>query len=299
MAGLITTDEALAALTTLTAAQISELSTVIDHSTSLLESYCEQALSSQTRLDLLEPGQTRTLRLSSGNVTSIQSIRAGSYVVLTVAGPTTADRATVTFDTTGDPPFTTATGLTLWSRTAGVDTTTDLSFATYPTLAALAAAINAVSGWKATVAGPYGTFATADLEPAAGPRGALLRGVDISAFVYDIDDYDADMKAGVIRPAGPWVADVRRYPDRMWGSIPRYGQIRVAYTAGFLTVPADLKRIAIMTIQSIFADELVDGHFQSEKSPEGYQYVRATNPQIVPIDAKAALNAKYVRRSFS
>jgi hypothetical protein len=90
---------------------------------------------------------------------------------------------------------TTATGLTLTSvsGTTGAATTTTLTYASYPVVNSMAAAIGAVSGWTASVIGNYGIYPTADLKPIQGAQTALFGGATLSIYVEDRYSYIGSM----------------------------------------------------------------------------------------------------------
>jgi hypothetical protein len=307
MSDLVTSQQVLAALPSLTPAQQTDLAATISAASRAIESYCDRSLARATFDQLYLPERSRCLWLKNYPVADISRVAAGAAAVLTVSAtlPSAFNRATASLSFTGDPPYQSPTGLTLRSSTGGVAATTTLAFSGSPTLAQLATAIGAVTGWSATVAPGRGAFACVDLTPETGARDALTGGSGAAfwAFAVEVSDYDLEPARGLLTigngwpfavpgPSG-WYADTYRYPDRMWGVSPRFGQVRVVYDAGYSTIPDDVTRAAIMTVKAIFDSTPFSGTFSAEKVSAGnstYSYSLLGTPGVIPPVARALLS---------
>jgi len=116
----------------------------IDRACQALADYCNRTFGSTTYRTWLDGTGTSRLYLSNWPITQLKGFGSCFQTVLEIQ-QTGKEFASVTFD---------GTTLTLWSIASGVETTTSLVAATYPTVATMAAAISLVSGWTAsTVSG--------------------------------------------------------------------------------------------------------------------------------------------------
>ena len=281
---LVTTAEVGGALS-LTSAQTTELPSVITQASRAIERFCDRILAGPVLCDeVIEPGRTRTLRLKQRPVSDITRVVSSPWGVMNVSNiDTTNSDASVKLTVTGDAPYTQSalTGLSLFSLKAGVATTTPLSFTTYSTLGQLAAAINLIPGWQATVAGSgsstsYDNFPCSYLSLELGSRAALGVQVPLWAFITAVTDYNADFQRGILTIGGGWpftglpllgwVPDTFRFPDRTWGANKRFGQVRCIYSAGYTTIPDDLKRACIQVVQAFFASEELNGLVRMERA---------------------------------
>lgn len=96
-----------------------------------------------------------TMPLENWPVSAVYGLGVSCKDCLTVEN-TAAQFASIT---------TTETGVTLFAVTSGTELPTTLTYAAYPTLAMLAAAINLVSGWSATVLSNLGSQPSAIIRP--------------------------------------------------------------------------------------------------------------------------------------
>lgn len=292
---LISTAELEAELTTLTTAQKAFETAVISAASNALRRWCGTVLESQAIDEICTPDpRTRRCFLKNKHVTDVSRVAFGPTGLLMISNTSAGgSRASVKFNVSGDPPWTSATGITLTSRASGVDTTTSLDFATYLTINDLQTAIGAVSGWTATQYDPttYGTWATADLDVDAGVRSATSTGqaATLWAYVQDVPDWEFDPLAGVIVLKQLWGHNMGEYGDirRPWG-------VKVSYTAGWLVIPDDLKQACVIVCKAIYDGIRLSGMFTSETSPEGYSYQLPARMVIIPEAAKQ-LAASYRR----
>lgn len=285
---LITSLELESALPNLTAAQKADETAVIGAASALLASYCGTALESTAFSEVVSVDRrTRRIYLKNKHVTSISRVAQGPIQLALITNTDgNASRATVAFTVAGDPPFTSASGLTLTSYSGGTATTNSPTFASNTTVGVLVTAINAISGWSATLTdSSLASTACVDLDLDPGPRSAKGTGASLYGYAWDVEDYEADYLNGVLTLKYLWASNAGQGGDvhRPWG-------VRIAYTAGWLTIPADLKRACILTCQSIFENTPVAGTIKSESTPE-YAYTLSDRVDLIPATAKTILHA--------
>jgi hypothetical protein len=217
---------------------------------------------------------TYTEYLSGGNYPYDQ-VFLKEFPVIAITRLATSPRSalTVTADSNTNQRATiatTATGVTLTRVASGVSTSSSLTFATYPTITALAAAISALSGgWTATVQGPYALWSSADLKPLQGAYTVLNGGADLQIWTEEMgaatnpnwvsnDGYDDDWG-----PTTGWRLD--EDAGILFGRFPRgHLNIRADYTAGFAVVPEDLQEACAQCVLDYYNAGRRDHTIQSE-----------------------------------
>lgn len=140
------------------------------------------------------------------------------------------------------------TGIRLLSTSAaGTDTTTDLTFATYPTLSTMATAIDGTSGWSGS------NLVTDDGKSAALHR---VGGMDAKSQARNLTwadtraSFDVDWDNGLIR-----YSTSGRFVDDITGAGPssRFnGLVYIEYRGGYETIPDDVALLCIEMVQEAF-----------------------------------------------
>jgi len=194
------------------------------------------------------------LRLRQFPVVEITRVASGPRPALLVQNvdANTNQRATVE---------TTSTGLRLVRVASAVATTADLLFTNYPTLASLAAAVNAMAnGWSATVRANFANWPSADLKPLQGALSALNGSRDLEIYTESIsslsgvpfaDEFNFDS------PGSGWRLDDET--GELYAHFPR-GQlnIRIDYRAGFATIPQPVQEATVQLVQDLYQAGLVN-----------------------------------------
>lgn len=300
MADLVTSGEVTTALPGLTDDQLLDLPAAITAASRAVERRCDRVLTSASHDEVHTPDRrTRRAWLRQYPVTAVARVAALPECVLTVANTsasvqraTVALAATIGTDPVHDQP--TVTGITLTRISSGVSTSSTLAFSTYMTLSALAAAIVALgNGWTATVASGYGDWGTAEIDPVLGAQSAKGTGAEIRCYTEDVSSYDLDERTGKLMLSDPW----SNVP--WWGGS---GRVRVSYTAGYTTVPGDLKRATIIVVKALLDRAQASGVFRQEIL-EGYSYTLSESASSGggggSTDEVSRLIAPYVRRRFA
>ena len=134
---------------------------------------------------------------------------------------------------------------------AGTETETNLSFATYPTMALMSTAIAATSGFSSTL---VSDAPSRRLRRIAG-RDLINATVNLEAPDQAVEDYLADFDRGVV------------YGRQLTG----YRAVLIDYTAGYATVPDDIEQACLMVAASIYQGRKRDPNLNSE-ALGGYSY---------------------------
>lgn len=272
MADLITSARAKYALggtqgnanLTLHADEEDTLEALITAVTKAITRYTHRVFDSQTYDELYDAGEDHIL-LRRYPIISVAWVRYNLSSVLAVQNTNTStnQRATVAV---------TSAGITLVRVASGVTTTdTSVTFAGNVTLAAVAAAINALgAGWSAEAESDYALWPSADLycsNDAGEQQGALDcrgEGADLMMHVAEFADFAWHARRGILRlhGAADWLPD----------------SIRVKYTAGYATVPEDIQEACASWVASLFWETKKNPHIgNSFSSSAGAGYLILEN----------------------
>ncbi|MDB5353601.1 MAG: hypothetical protein JWN24_54 [Phycisphaerales bacterium] len=200
------------------------------------------------------------LRLRQFPVVEITRIACNPLPALLVqnADPLTNQRATVE---------TTATSVRVVRIASAVATTSDLLYASYPTIASMASAINALGGgWAATVRGDFANWPSADFKPLQGATTALTGGRDLELYTEAVQPFTAWADAGGSGSAGAddlsqgtagWRLDDET--GELFGRFPRGRlNVRIDYRAGFATIPQPVQEACVQLVQDLYQAGLVN-----------------------------------------
>lgn len=251
-------------------------SLLIQAASQACELYCNRILKARAFDETHYPGRTRTIRLRNRPLISISRLMGGLTEALTikVADGTKFDRATVSMNAVGEPPYISASGITLFSRKNALDTTTVLDFTTYTTVQSLVNAVNLVAGWNASTTASLATYATADLNLEWGSKGAYST-VPLYAYNTELSGYEVDERNAVLTLGAGWlfgalpmsyVPDTFRFPDRTWGASQRYGGVRVSYIGGPLSVDPLVQEACALVIASLLQQRDAAGSIRKASS---------------------------------
>ncbi|HWE02445.1 MAG TPA: hypothetical protein VG326_08535 [Tepidisphaeraceae bacterium] len=220
------------------------------------------------------------LRLRQYPVAEITRVAASPRAALLIQNFDDASNQRATFETT-------STALRLVTVASAVLTTTDFLYATYPTVAQLAAAVNALgNGWSATVRNDLTNWPSADFKPLQGAVSALNGGHDLEMYSEIVQPFtawpssggDGDWDDG-FQGASGWRLDEET--GELFGRFPR-GQlnIRIDYRAGFVTTPQAIQEACVQLAQDLYQAALVNNTLQ--KSTLGASSVTLKNTSTAP-----------------
>ena len=274
-----------AAGVTVTAALAAVQATLVTAASRIVRRHCGgRDFNRQTYVEEYLPSLDGRVALRQLPVNAVRKVEGTRDVALTLAfSPSSGQSAWVVFTTTGDTDSGSLayTGLQLSSVTSGVETDTTLLFAAYPTLATLAAAINALAGWTAS-AGAFGAWPSTALITANTAQGAMSSdGCELEVYSEVLTGCTLDPRAGMLatgrrnvgRTGGPqWGPDWQIFAD---ADAYRGGSVRVTYDAGFTTVPLEVQQATAELVLDMVYQMPADQRMSSE-SDGAQSYVRNT-----------------------
>ena len=244
----------------------------IDHATAKIERWIGRQIKLRNYFEWYGGNDVRSVRVKQYPINNVVGVYTGLAAAMTISSTVSSDvRLTISINT--DPLGTVANGVlapgvTLTRTTSAGTTTTDtLTFATYPTTTSLAAAINAITGYSATVTT---AMRCAQLHPRAGGdikmATVVLTGVDVSSeFVYD-------SYLGIVtirQDAFPTMASHNaRFPSGLQSTL-------IEYSAGYTTVPDDLHQACLVIAATMYLSRKSDTSLQSESLGD-YSYSMAS-----------------------
>ena len=228
------------------------LASLITAASNAIRRFCNRDFTSNSYSEYYDGGiyNREPLKLRQYPVSEISRVATMQNCLLIQNGGGTYQRAVVETLATGDFQITTVA--------MGVQAVTQLLAATYTTVGAMAAAINALGhGWGTTVlagpAGAYNNFPTTDLKPLQGAASALVGGcwLEIAEDWYGwnsgaIWPDDRLEDAGGVAPF--WRLD--KDTGEVQARLPRGRlNIRIDYTAGFSAVPDAVIEATVQLVQ--------------------------------------------------
>jgi hypothetical protein len=244
------------------------LEAAIDRATARIETYVGRQVKERTYTEWRSGAGVDAIRLHQWPVSQISGVWTGAYAALVVgSGDATDIRASISINQeTGTPAA-------VLNRTtsAGVTTTTTLSFATYPTTAALATAIGATAGFTCTLGK---NIRTAQLRPRAAGDVVLAT---VTLFAADTaSEYTYDYDTGRLAIDQSWWA----YWPLERGIMPdAVKSVCVEYTAGYASVPDDIEQACIEIAAMMYRDRRRDSGLASESLGD-YSYTRANRAEV-------------------
>lgn len=244
----------------------------IDHATAKIERWIGRQILVRNYFEWYGGNDVRSVRVKQYPINNVVGVYTGLAAAITISSTVSSDvRLTVSINT--DPLGTVASGAlvpcAVLTRTtsAGTTTTDTLTFATYPTTTLLVAAINAITGYSATVST---AMRCAQLHPRAGGdikmATVMLTGVNVSSeFVYD-------SYLGIVtirQDAFPTTASHNaRYPSALQSTL-------IEYSAGYTTVPDDIHQACMVLAGTMYLSRKSDTSLQSESLGD-YSYSMAS-----------------------
>jgi hypothetical protein len=216
----------------------------IDRASDIAERYMGRKILSRAYVEWRDTYGQERIRLYQYPASIIRFVGIGYNAAITVGATNPLDPAVSV--TVSD------SAVILYRQVAaGTDTTTTLTFATYPTTALMATAINATTGFSGSV--------VLDLPSRYIRRmsGRTLRNATVNLEAPDqaMEDYLADLDSGVV------------YGRQLTG----YRSVLIDYTAGYATTPDDIEQAVLMIAASLFQGRKRDPNIASE-SLGGYSY---------------------------
>lgn len=189
---------------------------------------CRRAIESASFTEIYDGTGTDILFLKQYPITAITRVAVGRRNVISIYNSATYSTATVSV---------TSTGVVLTKD--GVSDST-CTFASYTTMTTLTAAINAISGWTASVLGDYGNFASSELKPVYGLNCIENTMAYLHISDLALSDFEVYAEEGYIYNLALWTKG--------------HQNISVDYTAGYSSsnMPEELKMAVKILVKLIY-----------------------------------------------
>jgi hypothetical protein len=209
-----------------------------------IERYCRRSFASTGYDELYSGTGRRMLILHNFPIISVQSVRFRPASVLKIRNTNAGvQKARVSV---------TSSNVILIEVAGGITTTTSKAIATYATLGAMAAQINALTGWEAQVPAGYVNWPTTDLyPPIQGAQNAAGVFCDLRMHAEELTGFQIDPARGyLMRSIVSTDPDFVLPYDPIW---PRgLLNFRVQYTAGYATIPEDVQEACAQMVAAYF-----------------------------------------------
>lgn len=274
MADLITLSRAKEFLVNPPSSDDTILSHLVSACSATVEKYCERTFTATNYDETYSGDGTKTLLLKNFPIVQVDRVSTNVQQVLSVryAG-TDASRAVFRVS---------SSALVLTKVVSGTTTTTSLAFATYPTLTALANAINALTNWQAFCP-VYGTWPSADLVDLQGTVDAREGTNWLLMHVSDCSDYRVNEPIGELLGACHWNRGFNNY--------------RVQYQAGFTSVPEDIQQATAELVAAAYKARGLNPNVASETlGMYSYTLASVKGLESLSVAAKETLNRYRARR---
>jgi len=244
----------------------------IDHATAKIERWIGRQIKVRNYFEWYGGNDVRSVKVKQYPINNVVGVYTGLTAALVIASTVSSDiRLTVSINT--DPLGTVANGVlapgvTLTRTTsAGTTTTNTLTFATYPDTTSPVAAINAITGYSASVST---AMRCAQLHPRAGGdikmATVVLTGVNVSSeFVYDSYLGIVTIRQDAFPTMGQHNA---RFPSALQSTL-------IEYSAGYTTVPDDIHQACLVIAGTMYLSRKSDTSLQSESLGD-YSYSMAS-----------------------
>ena len=256
---LITTSRAMqnASLAALGGSNAGYLASLISAASDAIRRVCNRDFS-----------QTAYTEYYSGGIYIRQPLRLRQFPVLEITRVATNPRPAIRVQNVDGGTNqratveTTPTSLRVFRIASATPITNDLPFASYPTIASMASAINALGGgWAAQTLGEFANWPSADLKALQGAATALFGGRELELYTEDLQPFACwppgdSWGDGAQTPCG-WRLDDET--GELYGRFPR-GQLnlRIDYTAGFASIPQAVQEACVQLALDLFNAGLVN-----------------------------------------
>ncbi len=214
---------------------------LVTAATEAIENTCDRTFASATYNQWIDGTGSNYILLPQYPITALTRISLDKKVALEVTCTKSgASRAYISVS---------STALTLNSVTQGTTTTNSLTLASYATLTLLKAAIDAVSGWSATIMNSDANWSPSDIRPCQGWE--CYTPAQVGLYVPSDAETELDYNT-----------------DRMvyLSSVAPKGNknIFVSWTGGYTTIPQIIQVCCAKLVGELYHEGKRDGSLQSE-----------------------------------
>lgn len=278
MADLLSLDRALAQLPNVGESDYPVVAALVSACSGVIETHCNRTFAQATYDELYHGTGTPYLFVDNPPIRQVVAVRTSPLPAIFIQYADPQNQTQVA------NVGVTSTAVVLTKLYNGTTTTNTFTFTAYPTFTALAAGINAVSGWSATVPSQFALWATNDLAvQAPGTFSARNMSVPLTVYWYGLSQFRYNAELGELYTPGGWV--------------PGYQNYRVTYTGGYADIPEEVQQACAELVQLTYASRNANPLMQSE-TLDKYSYTRAaTNSfDLLSATSKMALAQYKVHR---
>jgi len=225
-----------------------------------METHLDRDILSTTKDEVVSIGEDGIGVLADPDVTSINFV-----------GASFQDALTIQYTGSNLSPTVEVTNISVVLReiaSDGTETTTTKLFSGQASISAMVDALDAVSGWSATLINND----TVDLLQRYGVQAASSGLLTLQSWEQWDGSYVTDYKTGTLDFYGSSISTLRGYP---------YHDVRVKYTAGFSTIPSDVEYEIIFAAKAALNLKDKDLAVKSEKLGD-YSYALAAQTAFTP-----------------
>jgi hypothetical protein len=286
------------------------LTTLITAVSDAIEKYCRRRFVSSSFDELYNGTGDRRLILRQYPIQHVKSVRYRPVTVLKVINNSTSQNQQAR-------AWITSTGLQCWRMASGTAVTeTLLTWASYPTLSALAAAVTALgNGWSAQSVGDsndYGSWPSADLY-VPGSYGDTLEGAgtlesqgsltargqnaELKMHTYELAGYQYDPRGWLLR-AIPYTDPELLHPEDLIWPVG-INNFRIQYTAGYTTIPEAVQEACAEWVAMLYGLTLRDPEIRTLTVSGALSSVYAIQSAHEPPIRVKALLASYRRHTVA
>jgi hypothetical protein len=242
-------------------------------------------------------GYVALRQMPVNNVTRIRGYQQTALAISADSGVN--QQAWVSWTSTGDwyTNTLTYTGIVLNSVSSGILATVALPFVAFPTVAALAAAVELVPSWTANTTPVFGLYPSTDLSPPGGvtAQGAIDDdGCELLAYTEDLTACRLSNATGML-----WVGRNRVSTafGQRWGEDWELladadgptGRIQVTYDAGFTTIPSPVQLACAELVAATIRRLRMDPQLRSEGNGVYNYSINEKNIADLPYAIQCAL----------
>ena len=229
------------------------LTSLVNQVSDAIETYCGRKFKSRAYTMERQDGMgSNFLMVENYPIVSIERIATTTEGALQIQCTDTSAYSATESVTRGDAglelPANTQLKLSIHGGSNDGDSTA--AFGTYTTLITLAAQVNTLTGWNATVIGSFGAWASTELIQHEA-RECLSTPLVLSVPYQRLDDYEVDYGKGIVRYG--------------IGFANGFQNVYIDYNGGYATIPNDLEFIAIEMVSNMFHNRNVNRSVKSEK----------------------------------
>jgi len=283
------------------------LSVLVTAYSDAIEKYCRRRFVSTFYDELYNGTGDKRLLLRQYPIQSVQSVRYRFVIVLRISNTNTAlnQQARVQVQQTGLQLTRTASGVAIVESL--------LTWAAYPTLAGLAAAVNALgNGWSAQITGEsgddyglwpagdlwvpssYGDGTTATCQGNLNARGASAA---LMMHTYELQGYQWDARGWLVR-AIPYTDPELLHPEDLVWPVG-VDNFRIQYTAGYSTIPEAVQEACALWVAIAYTQTQRDPALISQAITGAISQLWGVQDPLNPPPRVRALLAPYRRHTIS